>query len=84
MCHQSSLIELFQNTFLFLIQTEKAVTVNGTEAFTRAESDLRSQNNRNPLSKALLLMNLAAHGAASKDQVGSQQQAQLLQVSASS
>lgn len=63
-----------------LSQIEKNGTANGTVSFTKVENELLSQSNKNPLSKALLLMNMAAHSAALKGLVGSQQQVQLLKV----
>ena len=48
--------------------------------FSEAENALQAKCNRNPLSKALLLMHMAGQAVTSRSHVGTERQAQLLQV----
>ena len=70
------------NLILFdfvLIWQEKLKTTTSSLQLSEAENELQSECNRNPLSKALLLMHMAGQAVRSKSHVGTERQTQLLQ-----
>lgn len=64
----------------FLIQQDKIKTTTSSLQFSEVENELQTECNRNPLSKALLLMHMAGQAVTSRSHVGTERQAQLLQV----
>ena len=70
----------FLEVLLFLIQQDKIKPSESSLQFSETENALQSHCNRNPLSKALLLMHMAGQAVTSRSHVGTERQAQLLQV----
>ena len=67
--------------YAFLISLQdKIKPTDGSLQFNEAENTLQALSNRNPLSKALLLMHMAGQAVTSRSHVGTERQAQLLQV----
>lgn len=75
----SSCLTWFCFFFFFLVWQEKLKTTTSSLQLSEAENELQSECNRNPLSKALLLMHMAGQAVTSKSHVGTERQTQLLQ-----
>ena len=66
--------------FSLICQEKVKATSTNSLQYTEVENELQSECNRNPLSKALLLMHMAGQAVTSRSHVGTERQTQLLQV----
>ena len=76
---ENTIPKLLFATYLPTLQ-EKIQPSDSLLQLSEVENTLLAQCNRNPLSKALLLMHMARQAVTSRSHVGTEHQAQLLQV----
>ena len=76
---ENTIPKLLFATYLPTLQ-EKIQPSDSLLQLSEVENTLLAQCNRNPLSKALLLMHMARQAVTSRSHVGTERQAQLLQV----